>query len=449
LRRFVKAGGVMLCAGRVPMELDDAGRAHAARWGAAESVIELRLGGDEIVAEVARILEARLRPPVKISGDGASDVMATRRKTRAGEILFLTNFGARTADIGVEIDGAWRQIDAVKAEMGAPLAERKRLLPNESLLFMRSGARRARVSAAAPGHPLELLGDEWMLRLPDGNVVTLPLAIFTGKSAARPPDARATAWTEPCIETAPMELTPERTYWLRREIEIAYRPRRLEMVVDGCDGCEVFVNRRRIPAVKARPPVWDDDNLCCDIRKAVRRGRNEILIRYTPARIRRFVSRLTALNALPPFVLRGDFLAASRLDRPDVVPLFTALPGRVETGALRVRGYPNFTGTVEYYQTVRLKKAAGRVLLDMGRQNDLFEVEINGRPAGVLAWAPYCLEVGALLKRGNNRFVFRLRTALADVCSKRSATKEPSAGMLETPVLYNVLRSSKYQQTER
>jgi len=116
-------------------------------------------------------------------------------------------------------------------------------------------------------------------------------------------------------------------------------------------------------------------------------------------------------------------------------------PGRECSRYGAARGYPNFVGVAEYAQTVSLGKVGGGVILDMGRQNHLFEVAINGRSAGVLGWPPYRLEVGALLRQGANRFVFRMHTALGGILSRyyKSIEKNnPPVGLLETPVLYSV-----------
>ncbi len=439
LRRFVKSGGVMLCFGRVPKELDESGRVREARWGASSRVVELHAGTGGKAAEAARELERRLRQPVKVSGAGAGEVMATRRKTRAGEALMLTNFGERAADVSVKTGTAWRKVDTVTGRGEGFIGDRENLAPGESRLFIRAGAVRP-IAAGGVQRLIARFSDEWEFKLPGGNVISLPLSVYTGKGSSRPrAGARAGAWTEPRAEAADIEFEPERPYWLGRNFEISYRPKHLELAVDGCDICEVFVNGRRVPAEACRQPVWDDGNLCCDLRRAVCRGRNELLIKYTPARIRRFVSRMVPLTDLPPFVMRGDFLSAGRIDRADTVPEFAALPGCVETGPLQPRGYPGFAGVAEYIQTVKLENAPKRAVLDMGKQNDLFEVEINGRRAGVLGWAPYRLEAGSFLKRGDNRFVFRMRTALGGILSRFYAgveTTKPPVGMLETPVLY-------------
>lgn len=441
LRRFVKAGGVMVCVGRIPEVLGEDGSVRPGRWGAAERVLQVGGSRENFLPDVVRVLDKMLKKPLPLSGAGTSDVMATRRLTDAGEVVFLTNFGEKTTDVDLDIDGQWRRLDAVTREQGEPLASSERLLPGESALFVRtSGRGRGRRAPSRERMETFLMDDTWEFSLRDGNTVALPMSLYKGRQAGRPPvDAPAKAWTAPFVEEAPRDLRPEKPVWLRREIDVQYSPGQLFLVVDGCDRCEVYVNRTRVRGVEGGCVVWDDENVACDLRPAIRRGRNEILLRYTPAKIRKYVSRMVPLTDVPPFVLKGDFLAASRMDREDVMPALAALPGTIQTGSLHARGYPGFVGIADYAQTFRLPGAGGRVEVDMGAQNDMFEVEINGKSAGVLGWAPYRLDITDYVRRGENRIMFRLHTALAGVLSRHYKTLEtsrPPVGLLETPVLH-------------
>ncbi len=438
LRRFVQAGGFLLCLGQAPEVLDAAGRARPAHWPAGGRVRVLRAGLDEAAATVADALRERgLRPPVPLAGPGASDVMVTRRRTRAGDLVLMSNFGPRAANLRAGLAGAWRRLDTLSGALGDPAPTALRLLPNETAAFLRSGRRARPAPAPRPG-PTVRLRDTWSLDLPGGNTISLPLSLYLGPATRRPPTAgRARDWAPPRAEFPPRPLTPGRAYWLRRELIVTHRPARLDLIVDGEDACDIYLNRRRLPTAPGGA-LWDDANRRCDLRPALRRGRNELLVRYTPAPVRRFVSRMVPLDDLALFVLRGDVLAASRLDLPELAPTFSALPGTVDTGPLQERGYPHLTGAADYRQTVTLPRPGPRVTLDMGRQNDAFDVTVNGRAAGVLLWPPYRLEVGALLKPGANRFRFRLVTALGGIISRyyKSVEKDkPPVGMLETPVL--------------
>ncbi len=441
IKRFVRAGGVMLCAGRVPKELDDSGSAREVAWGASGRVVELSGVREKLALEVSAEIEKHLKRPLRITGAGAGDVLATRRKTRAGDVIFLTNFGKNAADIRVRAPGGWREVDTCSGEEEPVRRDGAlRLLPDESRLLVRTAAGNKEPAGRPERNLLAAMSDSWEFRLLEGNVASLPMSIFLGESGSRPPAGmKRGLWSRPFAEITDFDLTPQRRYWLRREIEIDYNPNCLEFVVDGCDGCRVFMNGNEARADCGGNPVWDDDNIVCDILPFARRGRNEITVEYTPDKIRGFVSWILPLNDLPPFVLRGDFLAESPLDSDYSAPVLGALPGRVETGALQPRGYPGFAGRAEYVQELKLKKPRGRVFLEMGTQQDLFEVEINGVRAGVLGWAPYTVEIGKLLRDGRNRFLFRLHTALGGVISRYFAgvdREKPAVGMLETPRLY-------------
>ena len=446
LQQFVKSGGTMLCVGRIPQILDENREARTCDWGAADRVILLKTTLPRVTSEVMRVLQSLLQPSLTLNGPGASDVMVTHRMTNAGEILFVSNFGMRTADIDLSVSGKWQKIDTVANQADGVLTDKLCLLPNESRLFKRTSEDAQPGSGALTSQKLfHSLNNVWDFCLPEGNILTLPLSLFEGESTAPPPTDSANAWSAPFSETAPIELMPEKSYWLRREIIVDYEPRRLELITDGIDGCEVFVNRQQLSLQTASQPIWDYKNQACDIRGALQKGSNEILIRYTPARIRRFVKFMIPYNDLPVFLLRGDFSVFGKSDNPKITPVLSSLSGEIETGALQLRGCPNFIGMAEYSQCLTLDHLPQEVILDMGRQNDMFEIEINGQIAGVLAWAPYRIKVGSFLKKGDNRLVFRLHTALGGGMSRFYAgvTKsKPPIGILETPILYELISGS-------
>lgn len=442
LRQFVKSGGVMLCVGRIPQILTEKDETQTGEWGPPAQVILLKTPVSRITCEVVRVLQSLLQPSVTLSGPGASDVMATHRLTNAGEILFLSNFGLRTADIDVSIPGKWQRIDTIANQAAGLLTNKQCLLPSESRLFQRIPEGSQSGSATFASQKLfKSFDNKWDLSLPDGNVVALPFSLFEGESTALPPADPDAGWSALFTETAPRDLIPEQSYWLRREIIVAHEPHRLELIVDGVDGCEVFVNRRQLPTQTAPQPIWDYKNQVCDIRGSLRKGANEILIRYTPARARRFVKFIAPYNDMPVFLLRGDFLLLGKPGIPAMIPVLSPLPGEVETGALQPRGYPHFIGVAEYSQCLSLDHLPQEVILDMGPQNDLFEIEVNGQIAGVPGCPPYRVKIGSFLKEGVNRFVFRLHTALGGGISRFFAgmpANKPPIGMLTTPVLYEV-----------
>jgi len=437
LRKFVAAGGHMICVGKAPKVVSKDGTVRSGRWHPADRVVEIMSGLDDVVPEVIRHLEKTARRAVMLRGYGLQDVMATHRNTRAQEVLFITNFGAAAAAFEIKSDRRWRRLDTVTRDLTKQSESRWRLRPNESVLLARSSAKSKAISAPEPETPTIMLSHDWKLRLPGGNVFSLPVQIYGGPETARPPDLTDDSqWSLPCLEASTRELVPEKAYWLRHEIMTDYVPRCLTLVVDGEDRIEVYWNGRRRPLEHKRI-VWDDANRSCDLRRGMRRGANQLLIRYRPAPIRNYVSRVVPLTDLPPVVMTGDF-RLTELKRMQKQTILTALPGTIRTGTMASQGYPGFAGVAEYSQTIRLKSVDRQAVLDLGHQNDMFEVEINGRSAGILAWPPYRVKVGHLLKGGTNRLVLRLYSTLGGILSRyfmNVTQNKPPMGLLETPRL--------------
>ncbi|MBX3594133.1 glycosylhydrolase-like jelly roll fold domain-containing protein [Sphingomonas sp.] len=68
-------------------------------------------------------------------------------------------------------------------------------------------------------------------------------------------------------------------------------------------------------------------------------------------------------------------------------------------------GIRYFSGTARYSKSVSLGdlRTGGRLLLDLGRVANVAEVFVNGRSAGIAWKAPYRVEIGGLVRKGENR----------------------------------------------
>ncbi len=278
---------------------------------------------------------------------------------------------------------------------------------------------------------------EWSFRLPQGNTLNLPAQIFSGACRGKFPSAAGGKWSAPFAEKAPFDLVPGRAYWLRAELTVEGISGGLQLIADGRDKCEVFVNRRRAAGHAGRQ-LWDDANLTFDLRDCSRPGTHEILIRYTPHRERKFVSRFWPLTSLPPFVLAGGFVVDPKRHR-EGFRVLRPVPKMMPLGDLFAMGLPGIAGPVEYSATVELSRKPRRILLDLGAQQDTFEVAVNGKDAGVLLWPPYRLEIGGLMKKGRNRLTLRLRTAMSGILAnsfRKIESSRPPVGLLEIPMLF-------------
>lgn len=98
--------------------------------------------------------------------------------------------------------------------------------------------------------------------------------------------------------------------------------------------------------------------------------------------------------------------------------------------------WPDFSGTGWYEKDIDVKEAwlapGRKVYLDLGIVKEIAAVQINGQSAGVLLWAPYRLEITALLKVGGNHLEIGVTNTLANryVESKSGVPAKPASGLL-------------------
>jgi hypothetical protein len=77
----------------------------------------------------------------------------------------------------------------------------------------------------------------------------------------------------------------------------------------------------------------------------------------------------------------------------------------------------HYSGTADYTQSFRYKakkKPGQRVYLELGRVNNLAEVELNGQPVGTAWTAPYRLDITEAVRRGDNQLRIRVTNTWAN-----------------------------------
>ena len=440
---FLDAGGAVICVGRIPRIVSADGTPGGDAFPRGDRVIVIDAAEDP-AESVARALDD-LMPEnrVRIEGDGSQDVMLTHRVAGGGlEHVFLTNFGERDAVLTTTLDDQWAAIDTVSRTAIAADPSRMTLAAGESRLFVRHDtAETSSLCRCVSDDASSTLTLEPAWRISPHQVNRLVLPVQVGTMSAEnaddlPTSADETHWHDPCTETAPVPIDPDRAYWLRGRFDAEILPEAL--TVDGVDCCTVYINgqhpQERIPTV-----IWDDDNITWDISGLVRPGRNDVLIHYVPDPGRKHFLKIPAFAStmardLPPFVLSGSFAVTDS----DTVPHLTPLPESVHVGSIYEQGLPCFTGALDIEQTVTLDVVDEHAVLDLGNQHDTFEVRINGTAAGVLLWPPYRLRVGHLLRAGTNVITLRLLTANAPVLKRYYMAMQdapPAVGLLDRPRL--------------
>ncbi len=138
-------------------------------------------------------------------------------------------------------------------------------------------------------------------------------------------------------------------------------------------------------------------------------------------------------------VLSGPW--AVELATSEQYPAFTKWKSLSELTDLgRQHLLPTFSGTFRYSAVFTLGDDAdsGPLLLDLGEVYETAEVFVNGSSAGVLISYPYRLDIGELIRRGDNELVIEVTNTLVKAqpdFMSRVAQQEPS-GLLGPVALY-------------
>jgi hypothetical protein len=80
-------------------------------------------------------------------------------------------------------------------------------------------------------------------------------------------------------------------------------------------------------------------------------------------------------------------------------------------------------------------KSGAKVVLDLGRVEHYAEVWVNGKLAGTALWPPYRVEIGKLVKAGENRVVIVVANSIAnrfawDQWGSRGGGKAEASGLM-------------------
>jgi hypothetical protein len=211
--------------------------------------------------------------------------------------------------------------------------------------------------------------------------------------------------------------------WYRMTFQADYLPPKLELIVDGFAGSSwsLYVNGQRATAAPTRS-AFDSQMRAIDITNLAHTGDNIIALRLTVASATDGL--LDLLKIVGDFSLElregGGYRIAEPRQRVAPVP-WTA------------QGYPFFSGCATYRRRFQLPRefADQRVFVDAAVGDDVLEVLVNERPAGVRLWAPYEVEITELLQPGENTLELRVANTLINLLE---AVERPS-GLAGAPQL--------------
>jgi hypothetical protein len=84
------------------------------------------------------------------------------------------------------------------------------------------------------------------------------------------------------------------------------------------------------------------------------------------------------------------------------------------------QGYPHFSGRAIYRKSFALPESfrGQRVFIEPEMEDDVLEVIVNGKSAGVRLWEPYQVEVTDLLIPGENTLELRVANTLVNLLER-------------------------------
>ncbi len=283
--------------------------------------------------------------------------------------------------------------------------------------------RQERLTAEAGDSPAPLLlGGEWEFVAEDANALVLGSWLATAEAPGSGPDRYAAPDADPAgwLPMVPgawayqLPTEPSSPYpidvWYRIHFETAHVPPRLDLIVDGFAGSawRLFVNGDAATAQPMRSAI-DGQMQAVDITGLTRAGENVIALRLT-------VTGPTD-GLLDLVKITGDFALEPRADGGyRIAPPRT----RVRPESWTTQGYPHFSGRAVYRRAFALLDGydGTRVFIEPAMEDDVLEVVVNGRSAGVRLWPPYEVEVTELLHPGDNVLELRVANTLVNLLER-------------------------------
>lgn len=175
------------------------------------------------------------------------------------------------------------------------------------------------------------------------------------------------------------------TFWF--DTDASLNPAGLKAVVERPALWKMAVNG--VPVENTKGEWWLDKGFgVYAIGAHVKPGRNSITITTNP---------MSVHSELEPVYLVGDFAAI-----PQQHGFALAAPSPVRLGAWKEQGLPFYSQAVSYSARYTLRQG-GAYKVSLGRwAGTVAEVRVNGKSAGIIGWQPYELEIGPLVRNGEN-----------------------------------------------
>ena len=424
LEDFLTRGGRVLSYGNPPEFVDGRPDARLKQKAAASAKTWTILAAGSGLEKILEIIPPELSFSVKASPPGSRPLLFHHRRSLAdADLVFLANTDPQ-ASVSGSISAAkavsCESWDALTGRTAAYPAAKKAgrlvvdfdLQPGGSLLLCLKTSKGGKAGAAVIRDWTEVVTDPSVIRRLEPNALTLDycdltigrrtekdlyfydaqLKTFKAHGLARNPWDSAVQYKTNILDLD--KFAPDSGFEASFHFEIApgTDPASIEAVVERPQLFKVFVNGR---AVDPLPDRWWLDKAfgVYAVGPSLVPGRNTIVLKASP---------FTIHTELEPIYLRGDFGLRAV---PKGFRIEPASP--LVLKGWKMQGMPFYGHNVSYAKVLTVPadpSTPTRYAVELGSWlGSVAEVRVNGKSAGLIAFAPYRLEITDVLTAGENR----------------------------------------------
>lgn len=418
LEAFLNAGGKVIFAGQVPTAIG--GEPLPDRWASIAGHANARTLANEPAA-VAGALDAIGARDVTITGSDGREIesiLCHHRQRGDQHIYFFCNTSRQAtynARISVTASGAPFLCELVSGELrripgrisDGRLVLAHRFDPVGSLAIMidpklspagRESERREASRESLPPrwsfartHPNTLVLDRCRWAMNDGPLSD-PSPVWKVRRAAFDAAGLQQYWGIQPWVLAQEGIKPTRS--VKVEMRFSFKSEIDQpdafLVVELAENFRILFNGQEIP-VDPSQWHWDKKFRKMPIGSRIRKGNNDLLLTttYEPG------------VEIEDIFIVGDFATRQVGDSQYVL---AAEPDTLSIGDWVPQGYHFYAGNMSYRQSFpRPRQAGRRTMLRLNKPaGTLFEVRLNDRTAGLLAWQPWEVDITDFLQDGSN-----------------------------------------------
>jgi len=408
LRQFVEGGGKLIFIDPVP-ELVDCRRSDRLK-GLMERAE--RIGCDK--DWLRRSLDELLPCDVDVKGDEGKQIGSIYYQHRIlgkVHIYFFANTDrsrSHEATICLRGEGRVEEWDPLKGSIKAVACRSenghtilKRVFQRTgSLLLMLDTSKKATKESEPEERMVSTtdLRDTWEISKMDYNALTLDYCQY--KFEGREWSERVPVWkVQREAEKSNEKIKVSLRYTFRAEFS-KRRRRRIYVVMETPEKYEIMMNGKKMKYKEAG--WWVDISFKrVDISRFVVNGENalEVTCLFRRPTIPGTLVFLKDGVELESVYVIGDFAVKGSREGFYI----TDESEEAHTGDLVQQGYPFYTGTMVYTQTVKVKKTDRTYIEFESLDTIVTRIVVNGKVASIMPWKPHKLDISRLIREGRNK----------------------------------------------